>query len=70
MSNLHKLNSTSIKHIDYHDDKDTLEIKFAGGAVYHYPGCDKKHYEALKTAASAGNYFHNVIKGMQYKRMD
>ena len=69
-ANFHKLDSSSIEHVDYHDDKDILEIKFTNGAIYHYPECDKKHYEALKIASSAGQYFHRVLRGAKYKRIN
>ena len=63
MSNHHKItNSSSIEHIDYYDDKDTLEIKFSSGSTYHYPNCHKQHYTNLKNAESAGRYFHSSIR--------
>lgn len=66
MSNKHHFaNSTSIAHCDYHDDKNTLEIGFTSGAVYHYPDCPRHEYDALKKAASAGSHFHQRIR--QYK---
>lgn len=71
MTNHHKIKgSTSIEYIDYHDKDNTLEIKFCSGAVYHYPGCSKDHYHALKEAASAGSYFHKNIKAMKAVRID
>ena len=69
-TNFHKLDSSSIDSIDYHDDKGTLEIKFVSGAIYHYPECDKEHYEALKTASSAGQYFHRMLRGAACKRIN
>lgn len=69
--NLHKFeNSSSIDTIDYHDDKDTLEIKFTSGSTYHYPDCPKVHYDNLKKAASAGSYFHQRIKFMKAIKQD
>ena len=71
MTNHHKIkDSTSIEHIDYHDAKDTLEIKFVSGATYHYLNCDKSHYHNLKKAESAGRYFQTSIRGMGCKRID
>ena len=58
----HKCKSTSIEHIDYHPAKDTLEIKFTSGLVYHYPDCPIEHYHALKEADSAGKYFAQNIR--------
>lgn len=63
MSNKHKFaNSTSIEHVDYHDDKSTMEIKFTSGVTYHYPNCNKAHYDGLKAASSPGGYFHSHIR--------
>jgi len=70
MSNHHKIaNSSSIEHIDYHDDINTLEIKFISGTTYHYPNCSKHHYEALKQAESAGKYFQQNIRAMSCKKV-
>jgi KTSC domain len=63
MSNKHEFtNSSSLTHVDYFEDKNTMEIKFASGAVYHYPDCHPSHYEGLKGAESPGKYFHTVIR--------
>jgi len=70
MSNLHKFdNSSSIEHCDYHDSNKTMEIKFSSGAVYHYPNCDKEHYEALKAAASPGRHFHQHCRKLAAKKI-
>lgn len=70
MSNKHEFsNSSSIAHVDYHDDINTMEIRFSSGAVYHYPNCDKAHYEALKTAASVGKHFHQNCRKLQCKKV-
>ncbi len=62
MSNHHKCKSTSIEHIDYHSDKDTLEIKFTSGLTYHYTNCPIEHYHELKKADSAGSYFAKYVR--------
>lgn len=54
--------STNISHIDYHDKLGTMEICFVNGGTYHYPNCPKHEYEALKSAASAGQHFHRNIR--------
>jgi len=61
-------NSSSIEHVDWHKP-DTLEIKFVSGSTYHYPGCNKIHYDNLKKAASAGQYFQKSIKLMKCKKV-
>lgn len=68
--NLHKFDkSKSIEHIDYHDDEKRMEIRFSSGAVYHYPNCEREHYEALKTAASAGAHFHKHCRKLPCKKV-
>lgn len=70
MSNKHEFtNSSSIAHVDYHDGESKMTIKFASGAIYEYPNCDKEHYDALKTAASAGKYFHQNCRKLQCKKV-
>ena len=70
MSNRHHFkNSSSLVHVDYDDDKGTMEICFASGGTYHYPNCDKAHYENLKQAASAGQYFHRAIRNLPSKKV-
>lgn len=61
--------SSSIKHCDYDEATDTMEIAFTSGAVYHYPNCGKAHYEALKAAASPGQHFHRSIRKLKSKRI-
>lgn len=69
MSNQHHFkNSTSVKFCDYDDEKNTLIIKFASGATYHYPDCDKDHYHNLKAAKSAGQYFQANIRALKAHR--
>ncbi len=70
MSNLHKFdNSSSIENCDYHDEKQTMTIKFSSGAVYEYPNCDKANYDALKAAASPGRHFHQNIRALKSKKV-
>lgn len=62
MSHKHEFkDSTNIAHCDWHEP-DTLEICFKSGGTYHYKGCTKDHYEALKAAASPGQHFHQHIR--------
>jgi hypothetical protein len=63
MSNKHEYkNSSSVKHIDYDDANGEMEICFASGGTYRYPGVHKSMYEAMKKAESPGSYFHKQIK--------
>lgn len=65
----HKLKSTSLEHVDWHEPA-TMEIKFISGATYHYPNCDKVHYENLKKVASAGGYFQKAVRNLKAVRVD
>lgn len=65
MSNKHTFtNSSSIAHCDYHANG-TMEIKFTSGVTYHYPNCQREHYEALKKAESPGKHFHKNIRSLK-----
>ena len=65
---VHKLQSTSIEHIDFHEPH-TLEIKFTSGATYHYFDCEKKHFDNLKESKSAGSYFrHSVLNKYRHEK--
>lgn len=70
MSNMHKFdNSSSIEHVDYHDELGKMTIKFSSGACYEYPNCDKEHYDELKTAASPGKHFHQHIRKLKANKV-
>lgn len=67
--NHHKVEgSSSISHVDYHDDIGTLELGFTSGHSYHYPDCDKAHYHAIKSADSPGQYFHKHLRSMKAEK--
>ncbi len=70
MTNRHEFkNSSSIKSCDYDDGEKRMTIEFTSGAVYHYPNCDKAHYEALKAAASVGKHFHQNCRKLECKKV-
>lgn len=58
-----------MEYCDYHDDAETMVIKFANGGTYHYPECSKAQYEALKSAASPGAHFHQHIRKLRSKKV-
>ena len=55
-----KVESSSMKSVGY--EAGTLEIEFAKGVVYQYPGVPEKVYKELRDAASPGSFFHQNIK--------
>lgn len=68
MSNRHDFeNSSSLKHMDYDEEKQRLEICFHNGNVYHY-NCHKGEYDDLKCAKSPGSHFQTHIRG-KYKHV-
>jgi KTSC domain len=56
------IRSTNIKEVGYDIDSNTLEIAFTDGAIYCYLGVPKSIHDGLISAASAGQYFHRMIR--------
>ena len=64
MSNKHHFTeSTALKHCDYDDENNTLEICFHSGGTHRYKDVPKTVYQALKESKSAGKFFHQAIRG-------
>jgi len=62
--------SSTIKRIEYFEDKNILEVEFRNGAKYHYlhvgPVVAKQALESTKISG----YLNNYIKGTyEYKRV-
>jgi lysyl-tRNA synthetase, class II len=57
-----KHSSVAIKSFDYDASKKVLQIEFDDGNTYQYHDVEKKVYEDLKTAPSAGQFFNTHIK--------
>ncbi len=58
-----KLNSSMISRIAYDEEAEVLSVWFRESGRYCYFGVPRAVYEALRTAASAGRYFNEMIKG-------
>lgn len=54
--------SSQIEAVGYDAPTRTLAIRFRGGALYHYDGCEAETFEALRGAESVGSYFYKHIK--------
>lgn len=61
-----KVNSSSIASIGYDPVSKMLEVEFNHGGVYKYMDVAFEEYEALKNAASIGNYFDTHIRDAGY----
>lgn len=56
------VSSSQIEAVGYDASTHTLAIRFLGGALYHYDGCEPETFEALRGAESVGSYFYKHIK--------
>lgn len=56
------IRSTNMKEVGYDLDTNTLEIVFRDGGIYRYFGVPESVYDGLISAASAGQYFHRMIR--------
>jgi hypothetical protein len=56
------IRSTNIKEVGYDVESGTLEIMFSDGGIYRYFGVPESVYDGLINAASAGQYFHRMIR--------
>ena len=56
----HDVDSSNIRRIAH--DGAALHVEFHSGAIYAYDGADEHHLHEMKSAASAGNYFHQNIR--------
>lgn len=54
-------NSSAIASCDH--DGECLHITFNSGSTHKYKDCPVEHFKGLKSAKSAGGYFHANIKG-------
>lgn len=54
--------SSQIEAVGYDNATRTLAIRFKGGALYHYDGCEPETFEAFRGAESVGSYFYKHIK--------
>jgi len=64
------VSSSSLKSIGH--DGDTLEVEFQSGALYHYHGISREHFDALMGAESIGKHFITAIRsgGFTFTKVD
>ena len=57
-----RVDSSAVESVGYDAVRRTLEIEYAGGAVYRYLGVPLRAYELLVRADSIGAYVNRRIK--------
>jgi len=57
------LNSSAIRRVEYNPVTRRMVIEFTSGHSYPFCGVPENVYKALIAASSAGQYYHDHIKG-------
>lgn len=57
------VSSSNLAEIGYDDTTRTLEVLYRNNSLYQYFDVPKQEYDALKNAASKGQYLSTNIKG-------
>jgi len=57
-----RVQSTSLESVGYEAESGTLEVEFAGGAVYQYLGVPEAELRKFMRARSRGAYLNRCIK--------
>jgi hypothetical protein len=57
-----RVRSSSIRTVGYDDETNTLELRYAGGKVYHYLDVPKEVFVDLLAAPSIGAFVNTDIK--------
>ena len=61
------VNSSNIITVGYDRAAGVLEIEFQSGKIYQYMGVPEAVYQALMTASSKGEFFHdNILKEFDF----
>lgn len=58
-----ELNSTNLRVAEYDPFMKTMILRFHTGGDYEYMEVDRKVFDALVKAESAGKFFHQHIRG-------
>jgi len=59
-----QINSSNLAEAGYDAASSTLELMFVDGRVYQYFDVPEHVYSGLIAAASAGQFFHQQIRGI------
>lgn len=57
-----RISSTAVERVDYDEDRQVLDIRYAGGDRYSYFDVPRAVYDALLAADSAGGFVNREIK--------
>ena len=55
--------SSAISRVHYNPDLRVLSLTFRSGGTHHFADVPAEHYHGLKTAGSAGKYYHAHLAG-------
>lgn len=58
------VSSSRIEAVGYDERLKLLHIQFVNGSLYEYYNVPKNIYVGLITASSAGEYFHEYVRGV------
>lgn len=61
-ASLHQITSSNLAACAYDVESKILRIVFKNGSIYDYAGVPRATYDGLKTAESAGKYFHANVR--------
>ncbi|QNP48408.1 KTSC domain-containing protein [Diaphorobacter aerolatus] len=64
-----KVESSAIKEIGYHPEKEILEVLFANDTAYQYVKVGFEDYMNLIRAESIGKHFADMKESFQYARI-
>jgi hypothetical protein len=54
--------SNNISGVHYDEDSQVLTVQFKNGGVYSYKDVTPDHFDGIKSAESAGRYFHQHLR--------
>lgn len=60
--------SSNISALYFHEQSQTVCVRFNNGGLYTYIGPDHEIYMNLRMSQSVGKYLHNVLKSYPYTR--
>lgn len=64
MPQMHPVDSSNLRAVGYDADSQELTVTFNGGRSYVYKGVPNGVLEDLLSAASAGKYFNDNVRGV------
>ena len=57
-----EVSSSSISHIGYDPESQTMHVRFHSGHTYSYAGVTQEQHDAFVNADSIGGHFHRHIR--------